>query len=210
MMLLAGAACLASPAYATTKGLNQVVTPDIQPEGQLSVSIQQVDPNIANRYQTQFELGVTKQFEVAVFQGFSPSQQVFNAEYGLIQSKDVLLSTGIANYASNGCAPQPYLEAGYITGNAYLMAGLIHVYGCQNAGIDQNSTQGILGAAYHVNPKLLAQLDYQSGSNNFSTAGFTYNITPQLQVNPAVYLSNTAPHTGYGYVVLTWSLTAWK
>lgn len=109
--------CLGSPVLATTKGLNQIVTPDVQPRGTLSISFQQVDPNIANRYEAQLELGLTSRLEVAVFQGFSPDEQIFNAEYGIVQRKDVLLSAGFANYSTKGTAPQPYLEGGYLRGN---------------------------------------------------------------------------------------------
>lgn len=205
---------LMSAASATTKGLNQIVTPDVQPAGVLSVSFQQVDPNIANRYQAQIELGLTKRFEVAAFQGFSPGEQILNAEYGIIQRKDVLLSTGFANYSTKGSAPQPYLEAGYTKGNTYLMAGAIRAIAEETGGDgsvrNPHQIQTILGAAYHVTPRTLLQLDYQAGSGNFATAGFTYNITPLLQVNPSAYLSNSSPRKTYGYVVLTWNITAWK
>jgi hypothetical protein len=195
---------------ATTKGLNQIVTPDVQPEGLLSVSYQQVDPNIANRYQVQLELGLTKRFEVAIFQGFSRPEQVINAEYGIIQRKDVLLSAGFANYSTLGTAPQPYLEAGYQKGATYLMAGAIHIV-AEQMGVggsvrNQHQMQSILGVAYRVHPRLLLQLDYQSGSGNFATAGFTYNILPQLQFNPSAYFANTTGHHLYGYAVLTWNI----
>jgi len=202
------------PALATTKGLNQIVTPDVQPKGVLSLSFQQVDPNIANRYEAQLELGLTSRLEVAIFQGFSPDEQIFNAEYGIVQRKDVLLSAGFANYSTKGATPQPYLEGGYLKGNTYLMAGIIRV-SVENIGVggsvlSSHETQSILGAAYRVTPRTLLQLDYQSGRGNFATAGFTYNITPQLQINPSAYLSNATPHKTYGYVVLTWNITAFK
>jgi hypothetical protein len=198
-------------AFATTKGLNQIVTPDIQPEGILSISIQQADPNVTNRYQTQYELGITKRFEVAVFQGFSPPVQVLNVEYGLIQQKNLLMSTGFAGYASNGTPPQPYLEMGWQQGNVYAMAGAIYVTTPgQGLGPSAYQTDSILGIAYHVSPRLLVQTDYQSGDSNFGTAGFTYNITPALSFNPAAYYSNSSPHKTYGYAVLTWNVTAWK
>ncbi len=209
-LLLAGLTLTALPASATTKGLNQVVTPDVQPEGQLSVSFQQVDPNVANRYQVQLELGITKRFEIALFQGFSRPEQFLNAEYGVIQRKDVLLSVGFANETTQGTAPQPYIEAGYQKGAAYVMAGAIQVIS-EQTGVggsvrDQHQTQSILGAAYRVHPRLQLQLDYQSGSGNFATAGFTYNITPQLQLNPSAYFANAAGHHLYGYAVLTWNV----
>ena len=37
--------------FATTKGLSQIVTPDLQPKGDLSLSFQIQDKRIANPYQ---------------------------------------------------------------------------------------------------------------------------------------------------------------
>src|SRR5256886_3786872 len=54
--------------FATTKGLSQIVTPDLQGEGDLSLSFQIQDKRIANPYQLQAEMGLTKWAEVAVFQ----------------------------------------------------------------------------------------------------------------------------------------------
>ena len=68
---------VAEPAQATTKGLSQIVTPDLQPEGDLSLSFQAQDQRIANPYQAQAELGVTDWAEVAVFQGFKPNEEIF-------------------------------------------------------------------------------------------------------------------------------------
>ncbi len=203
------------PALATTKGLNQIVTPDVQPFGVVSVSFQQQDPNIANRYEVQAELGLTRRFEVAVFQGYSPPEQVFNGEYSLYQKGDAatgqtLLSTGFFNWTTKGSAPQPYLEGGYYKGNVETMLGLARVI-TQNTDVagsvqNQHQYQGILGLGYRVNPRVLLQLDYQSGTANSTTAGFTYNISPQLQFNPAVYMSNNTGHKVWGYAVLTWNI----
>ena len=46
-------------ARATTKGLSQIVTPDLQEEGDLSLSLQIQDKRIANPYQLQAEFGIT-------------------------------------------------------------------------------------------------------------------------------------------------------
>ncbi len=207
---LLGLSACALPALATTKGLNQIVTPDVQPFGILSVSFQQQDPNIANRYEVQAELGITRRFEVAVFQGASPPEQVFNAEYGIFQKNPYLLSVGFFNWTTKGSAPQPYLEGGYYKGNTQVMLGLARVIAQQQdvAGYVQNSHQyqAILGYGYRINPRVLLQLDYQSGSANSATAGFTYSITPQLQLNPALYVSNASGHKLWGYAVLTWNI----
>jgi hypothetical protein len=53
----------------TTKGLSQIVTPDLQPEGDLSLSFQTQSQRIANPYQLQGELGLMKWAEIAVFKG---------------------------------------------------------------------------------------------------------------------------------------------
>ena len=42
------------------------------------------------------------------------------------------------------------------------------------------------------------------------TLGITVNLTPDLQLNPAVYFANTRPHAALGYVVLTWNFTLWR
>ncbi len=200
----------ALPALATTKGLNQIVTPDVQPDGILSFSLQQQDPNIANRYEAQIELGLTRRLEVAIFQGASPPEQVANAEYGIIANGPYLLSTGFFNWTTKGSAPQPYLEGGYYKGNTELMLGTARVVTEQKdvAGFIQNQHQyqAIWGYGYRINPRVLIQLDYQSGSANSATAGFTYNVTPHLQFNPSLYVSNAAGHKLWGYAVLTWNI----
>ncbi len=51
------ALCVTSQtANATTKGLSQIVTPDLQPEGDLSLSGQWQSLHIANPYEAQAEL----------------------------------------------------------------------------------------------------------------------------------------------------------
>ena len=67
-------------ARATTKGLSQIVTPDLQPEGDLSISFQAQDQKIANPYQLQAELGLTKWAEIAVFQGFKPNEEIIGTD----------------------------------------------------------------------------------------------------------------------------------
>ena len=199
-----------SPSFSTTKGLNQIVTPDIQPQGSLSVSYQQQDPNIGNPSELQFELGITKRFEAALFQGLKPGEEILNVEYGIIQGKQFLLSTGFAGYSSRYPHPAPYVEAGYQTGNAYLMAGIeqsqIVSRDALGPTYNQQQTQAILGAAYHATPRLLVQFDYQSGESNSLTGGLTYTITPTLTFNPAIYYSNSEPHNIYGYSVLSWNI----
>lgn len=188
-------------AKATTKGLNQIVTPDVQPYGQLSISYQEQDPNIGNPTELQIEVGLTRQFEIAVFQGLNPREQILNTELALVQKGPYLLSTGFSNWNSLGGNPQTFLEGGYYKGSLQSMIGVAEV---------GHQTQSILGLAYQATARVKLQLDYQSGSGNSATAGFTYNFTPQLQFNPAVYLSNARSHPTYGYAVLTWNVQAWK
>src|SRR4029450_2367006 len=59
----------APSSLATTKGLSQIVTPDLQGPGDLSLSFQAQSEQIANPYELQAEMGLTKWAEVAVFRG---------------------------------------------------------------------------------------------------------------------------------------------
>lgn len=186
--------CLAG---ATTKGLNQIVTPDIQPEGILSLSPQGQHAIIGNPYQLQLEYGLTRNFEVAAFDGFDPGQVFGAVEYGIVQQKDILLSAGFLNWSSRGDTPQLFLEGGVNRGNSRAMAGV------QRSG---GQYLLILGYGYQVSKDCLLQFDYLSGSQNFATAGFNYNITDNLQINPALYVANDSGHKLYPYVVLTWNV----
>src|SRR5207244_605450 len=83
---------LCDATLATTKGLSQIVTPDLQGEGDLSLSLQIQDKRIANPYELQAELGLTKWAEVAVFQGFDPNEEIFATEFGILTKEPYLLS----------------------------------------------------------------------------------------------------------------------
>ena len=195
------ALCLVSSAFATTKGLNQIVTPDLQPPGDLSISYQQVDPTIGDPSELQFELGLTKWAEVAVFRGLDPNQTFLAAEFGLIDHDPYLLSAGFTNWSSGdlgSTSPQPFLVGGIYRGPSKIIAGWAR------AG---DANELILGYAYQVTPRVLLATDYQSGSGNSLTAGFTYTITPTLNLNPALYLTND-DHTLHGYAVLSWTIKA--
>lgn len=187
-------------ALATTKGLSQIVTPDLQKEADLSLSAQVTSVQIGNPYQFQLELGVTKQFEVAVFQGLDPGETIFATEIGLIQKEPYLLSVGFINWSTRGQIPQPFIEAGYYLEHAKFIVGAIAV---------DNRVQAILGVAYDFDKRWRAQLDFQSGAKNFFTAGFTCNVTDNFQFNPAIYFSNDNLRNVSGYVVFTYTLPLW-
>ncbi|MEY2537944.1 MAG: hypothetical protein QOG67_1684, partial [Verrucomicrobiota bacterium] len=109
IMWLMTAVCI-QESSATTKGLSQIVTPDLQPEGDLSLSFQAQDQKIANPYELQAELGVTKWAEIAVFKGFKPEEFIFGTELGLIQKEPYLLSAGFVDWSpQNHVDPQPFL-----------------------------------------------------------------------------------------------------
>ena len=193
---------ISGSAYGTTKGLSQIVTPDLQSPGDFSLSFQAQSMKIANPYQLQGELGLTKWAEVAVFKGFKPNELIFGTEFGLIQKEPYLLSVGFVNWSPHSHVdPQPYLEAGYWTEHHKVIVGAIHA-GYRN--------EAILGYAYDFNKQWRAQVDFQSGSGNSSTLGFTWNITPDFQMNPAVYITNDKPHDILGYVVFTYTFHLWN
>src|SRR6058998_2712825 len=116
----------APSSFATTKGLSQIVTPDLQGEGDLSLSFQIQDKRIANPYQLQAELGLTKRAEVAVFRGFQPDEWIFGTEIGLLRKEPFLLSVGFVNWSPHlNVDPQPFIEAGYYTEHHKSSAGAI-------------------------------------------------------------------------------------
>jgi hypothetical protein len=187
--------------YTTTKGLSQIVTPDLQPEGDLSLSFQIQDKRIGNPYQLQAELGLTKWAEVAVFRGFQPDEWIFGTEIGLLTKEPWLVSVGFVNWSPHlDVDPQPYVEVGYYTEHNKLIAGAIHA-GYKN--------EAILGYAYDFNETWRLQFDWQSGSENSSTIGFTCNVTPNFQFNPAIYFSNDDLSRVFGYIVFTYTFQLW-
>jgi hypothetical protein len=188
-------------ARATTKGLSQIVTPDLQGPGELSLSFQAQSERIANPYEFQAEMGLTNWAEVAVFRGFKPDDWQFDAEFGLLTKEPFLLSAGFVNWSPHRHVhPQPYLETGYYTEHHKFIVGAIHV---------DYRNEAILGYAYDFNKTWRAQVDFQSGSGNSSTIGLTCNITHDLQMNPALYVTNDSPHHLLGYVVFTYTFHIW-
>jgi hypothetical protein len=192
---------IVSSARATTKGLSQIVTPDLQDEGDFSLSLQIQDKRIANPYELQSELGLTKWAEVAVFQGFDPDEEIFATEIGLLTKEPYLLSIGFTNWSPRSHVdPQPYIEAGYYTEHNKFIVGGIHA-GYKN--------EVILGYAYDFNKAWRVQVDFQSGKENSSTIGFTCNLTRDFQFNPAIYFSNDDPRRLFAYIVFTYTFHLW-
>ncbi len=135
MCCLISLTLLPQQGLSTTKGLSQIVTPDLQPEGDLSLSLQIQDARIANPYELQAELGLTKWAEVAIFQGFKPNEEIFATELGILTKEPYLLSVGLTNWSPrNGVDPQPYIEGGYYTEHNKFIAGAIHA-GYKNEAI---------------------------------------------------------------------------
>ena len=187
--------------FATTKGLSQIVTPDLEDPGDFSLSFQAQSARIANPYELQAELGLTKWAEVSVFHGFQPDDWIFGTEVGLIQKEPYLLSAGFVNWSPHlGVDPQPFIEAGYYTEHHKFIVGATHV-GYRN--------EAILGYAYDFNKTWRAQVDFQSGTGNSSTIGFTCNLTRDFQFNPAIYVTNDSPHHVLGYIVFTYTFHVW-
>jgi hypothetical protein len=196
LVVFSGPSC-----FATTKGLSQIVTPDLQPEGDLSLSLQIQDKRIANPYQLQAELGLTKWAEVAVFRGFQPDEWIFGTEVGLLTKEPWLVSVGFVNWSPHlDVDPQPFVEVGYYTEHNKLIAGLIHA---------DYKNEAILGYAHDFNERWRLQFDFQSGSENSSTVGFTCNVTPNFQFNPAIYFSNDDLSRIFGYIVFTYTFPLW-
>jgi hypothetical protein len=191
----------APSSFATTKGLSQIVTPDLQPPGDLSLSLQIQDKRIANPYELQAELGLTRWAEVAVFRGFQPDDWIFGTEIGLLTKEPFLLSVGFVNWSPHlDVDPQPYIEAGYYTEHHKVIVGATHA-GYKN--------EAILGYAYDFNERWRVQFDWQSGSENSSTIGFTCNVTRDFQFNPAIYFSNDDLSRVMGYIVFTYTFHLW-
>ena len=95
--------------FASTQGLNQIATPDLPPEGELSLSFQVQDQKLGNPYQVQAEMGLTKWFEIAIFKGFEPNELIFGTEIGLLIKRPHLLSIGFSNWSPHSHVdPQPY------------------------------------------------------------------------------------------------------
>ncbi|MGA3006997.1 MAG: hypothetical protein ABSE59_03810 [Opitutaceae bacterium] len=200
-LLFLAAFYLAPAAHATIVGLNQIVTPDIQPAGVLGLSAQAQNSAIGNSQEIQFELGLTPRFELAWFQGLKPNEGFFSTEFNLVQQGPHLLTAGLINGSTRGGDPQPVLEYGYYTDTDHFVVGAIYA---------NREAELLLGYRRQLSEKIQLSTDFQSGSANSVTLGAVYNFTPELSINPAVYWTNSHPHHLLGYVVLSWNITVWK
>jgi hypothetical protein len=190
-----------APSSEATTGWVQIVTPDLQPEGQLALSFQLQDETLGNVYQLQAEMGLTKWAEVAVFRGFKPDEWLLGTEIGLLTEEPWLLSTGFVNWSpNNNVDPQPFIVAGYYRNHHRIIAGATHV---------NYRHEALLGYAYNFNDSWQVEVDWQSGSGNASTIGVTWNITPKVQITPAVFVTNNSPHEVLGFVTLTYTFDVW-
>jgi hypothetical protein len=186
---------------ATTKGLSQIVTPELQAPGDLSISFQRQSEQIANPYEVQAEMGLTQRAEFAIFKGFKPNELIFATELGLLTKEPYLLSIGFVNWSPHSHVdPQPFIEAGYYTEQHKFIVGAIHT---------PDKDEAILGYAHDFNKTWRAQVDFQSGSENSLTIGFTCNITRDFQMNPALYVNNGPGHELFGYVVFSYTFHLW-
>lgn len=198
-ILLIWLAGYSAPALANINGFNQIASPDVQPDGLLSISLQAVNPDMYNSRQLQAELGIADRLGVAVFRGFEPGNLEVNAELALVNRGPYLLSVGMLG-VENRYKPQLFIEGGYYIGNWYLVAGLQR---------QEKNTLGVAGVAYNVTPSFQLVTDYVAGEYNFSTLGFTYYLTPTISFASAAFVTNTSPRTTYGLLWLSLDVKAW-
>jgi hypothetical protein len=189
-------------AFATTQGLNQIATPDVQPEGTLALSFNLQDQTIGNQYQLQAEMGLAKWLEIDIFQGFKPNDTIIETEVGLLSKQPYLFSIGFLNWSPhNHVAPQPFAIAGYYYGRHQFVAGATHT---------DFRNEALLGYAYDFNQTWRLQVDWQSGSGNSSTVGIVWNVTPDFQASSAIFVMNDRPHEVLGYASFTYTFHLWR
>jgi hypothetical protein len=191
----------ACSSFATTQGLNQIATPDVQSEGTLALSFDVQDQKIGNPYQVQAEMGLTKWFEIDIFQGFKPNDSVIETEIGLLSKEPYLFSIGFLNWSPHSHVdPQPFAVAGYYLDRHEFVVGATHA---------DFRNEALVGYAYDFNETWRLQIDWQSGSGNASTIGIVWNITRDFQVSSAIYVTNDSPHEVLGYASFTYTFHVW-
>ena len=191
--------CAAGVAGANFQGLNQVLTPDLQPVGNLSLAFQEQHQAIGSPSGTLLELGVNRYLDLAVTQAFTPSQWSLGVETGFRRGQH-LFAAGLANWTwgpGGSASPQPFVEYGY--------------YGKWHEGVlgalwADGTPETILGYAYNVSPRLQLIADWQSGAENFSTVGDQCNFTPNLYLSTSLWHENAAPHRTFPFSFLCWTV----
>jgi hypothetical protein len=201
IVVMIGFLVSARSSFATTQGLNQIATPDVQTEGTLALSFDVQDRKIGNPYQVQAEMGLTKCFQIDIFQGFKPNDSVIETEIGVLSKEPYLFSIGFLNWSPHSHVdPQPFAVAGYYFDRHEFVAGATHA---------DFRNEALLGYAYDFNETWRLQIDWQSGSGNASTIGIVWNITRDFQGSSAIYVTNDKPHEVLGYVSFTYTFHVW-
>ena len=186
-----------APSSHATTGWVQVVTPDLQPEGELSLSFQWEGEKLGNPYELEAEMGLTKWAEVAVFRGLDPDEWIFGTEIGIRREVPWLLSIGFVNWSPHrNVDPDPFIVAGYYCNQHKVIAGATHV---------DYRHEAILGYAYSFNDCWQVQVDWQSGSGNSSSLGVTWNVTSEISITPAIFVTNDSPHEVLGFLTLSYT-----
>jgi len=192
----------ASSSFGTTQGLNQIATPDVQPQGTLGLSFYMEDRKIGNPYQVQAGMGLTKWLEIDIFQGFKPNDSVIETEIGLLSKEPYLFSIGFLNWSPHShIDPQPFAVAGYYYGRHEFVAGATHA---------DFRNEALLGYAYDFNETWRLQVDWQSGSGNSSTIGIVWNVTRDFQASSAIFVTNNSPYEVLWYISFTYTFHLWN
>ena len=181
--------------FADTKGLNQIVTPSITPFGVFTYSFQFQNVSLGNGLQSQLEFGIGRDSEIAYWQGYQPNSNIIALEHSFYNKNNIQISAG-SFYVFDNRTYQPFVCASYTKGNSFYELGTQII----------NKPQSLIGYQYNINDKFSFVLDYMSGKENYKTIGFNYNITSSLQLNPALYISNSSGRI-YPYCVLTYTFT---
>ncbi len=181
----------------TISGLNQIITPEVQPPGTLSLGWQEQNRGIGTQGQAQIEAGIIQRLGVAYYHSFSPRTDYLGAEIGLLQSDPFHVSAGFGVGSRSAGVPQAFLIAGHYSGLTIPLAGL------QRSG---GKTEGIFGWILPLAPTAQIQLDYASGRENAFTVGTAWTMLSHLQVNPALFRLNDPPHRWVGRLVVSWTV----
>lgn len=190
---------LFAPASASLLGLNQIVTPDIQPEGELSISVFGVNKAAGNELEMQIDLGLSPSCEISVSRSFVPGQTETAIQVGLASRGPFLLSVGTWS-AHRGIKSQPFILSGWREGKSYTVAGIQK---------EDSTYSGVFGTGYTLTPVVSLAVGWITGPGNYLTVGCDVNLSPSLSFNPALFIANDAPHQCYGYGALTWTVTVW-